>query len=61
MKKFTVMRFLSFSNKKETPAKRFEPRAASVRPDPSAREMPQNLQFFFLVNLPTFGRFLSGW
>jgi hypothetical protein len=40
------MRFVSFSNKKKTPAKRFEPGASSVRPDPTAGETPQNLPFF---------------
>jgi hypothetical protein len=30
IKNFTVMRFLSFSNKKKTPAERFEPGARSV-------------------------------
>jgi hypothetical protein len=42
------MGFLCFSNKKKTPAKRFEPEAFSIRPGPPApaREMRQNFPFF---------------
>jgi hypothetical protein len=38
IKKITVMRFLSFSNKKKPPVKRFESGASNVRPGPPARQ-----------------------
>jgi hypothetical protein len=47
IKKITVMRFLSFSIKKKTPAKTFELGVSSVRLDPLARETRHYLPFFF--------------
>jgi hypothetical protein len=58
MKNFTVMRFLSFSNKKKLRQKDWnpEPGASDVRPGKRVK-----ICHFFLVNLlRTFERFLSG-
>jgi hypothetical protein len=54
------MHFLSFSNKKKTPAKIFEPGLSSLAHRRGVRHASK-FAFFFLVNLRTVGGFLLGW
>jgi hypothetical protein len=56
------MRFLSFSNKKNLRQKYLNPdcRAGQARHTGAVWKRVKFCHFFFLVNLGTFGRFLSG-